>query len=151
MHRTRTGAVRLTQTVRTASEQETTQREKKNETKRNENPISRQRSRNGRVRDFADTERSQRNTKHIKDRHRYSQCYIAREKDEYKRSLKTKSITSTSMGIRVRWRGNAGTASWSDPGIGQPVRQHAYQELTYTFYGKAEKRKSTTSISAGLL
>ena len=52
------------------------------------------------------------------------------------------------MGIRIRWRGKAGTASWSDRGIGQPVRQCAYQELTYTAYGKAEESKGVTSISA---
>ena len=78
------------------------------------------------------------------------------------------------MGLRRRWRGNAGTASWLDQGIGQPVRLYAYQELTYTAYGKAEEvkgkqkknqqpsalalkrnrsqeEKSITSISAGLI
>ena len=84
---------------------------KREKTNKNENPISGQRGRNGRVRDFADTERAKRNTKHTKERHRYCQCYIAREKTEYKRSLKTKSITLTSMGIRIRRRGIAGTAS----------------------------------------
>ena len=73
------------------------------------------------------------------------------KKAEYKRSLKTKSIASASMGKRIRRRGNAGTASWSDRGIGQPVWQYAYQELNYTVYGKSEERKSVTSISAGLL
>ena len=104
-----------------------------------------------RVRHFTDTERAKRNTKHRKERHRYGQCYIAREKAEYKRSLKTKSITSASMGIRIRQRGNAGTASWSDRGIGQPVLQYAYQELTYTAYGKTHEGESVKSISAGLL
>ena len=52
--------------------------------KKNENPIPRQRGRNGRVRDFADTERDKRNTKNKKQKHRYGQCYIAREKAEYK-------------------------------------------------------------------
>ena len=123
-------------------------REKRN--KQNENPISRQRGRNGRVRDFPDTGRAKRNTKHAKERHRCGQCYIVREKAEYKRSLETKSITSA-MGIRKRRRGNAGTASWSDRGIGQPVSQYAHQEPTYTAYGKAEEGKSVASISAGLL
>ena len=99
-------------------------REKRN--KQNENPISRQRGRNGCVRDFPDTGRAKRNTKHAKERHRCGQCYIAREKAEYERSLETKSITSA-MGIRKRRRGNAGTASWSDRGIGQPLRQYACQ------------------------
>ena len=63
-------------------------------------------------------------------------------KAEYERSLKTKSITSASMGIP--W-GNAGTASWSDRGIMQPVRQYAYQELTYTAYGKVRRRKAKAS------
>ena len=77
----------------------------------------------------------------MKERHRYGQCYIAREKAEYERSLKTKSITSASMGIRIRRRGNAVTASSSDRGIGQPVRQYAYRELTYAAFGKAEEGK----------
>ena len=70
--------MRLAQTVRTVSEQETTQKETKK--KSNENPISRQTSRNRRVRDFADTERAKKNIKHIKKRHRYGQYYIARGK-----------------------------------------------------------------------
>ena len=41
-------------------------REKK--TNKSENPILRQRGRNGRVRDFADTKRAKRNTKHLKER-----------------------------------------------------------------------------------
>ena len=88
---------------------------------------------------FADTERAKRNTKHIKERHRYGRCYAAREKAEYKRSLKTKSITSASIGIRIRRRGNAGTASWSDEGIGQQVWQYVSQESTCTAYGMAEE------------
>ena len=40
---------------------------KKKQTKK-ESPISRQRGRNGCVRDFADTERTKRNTKHIKEK-----------------------------------------------------------------------------------
>ena len=111
------------------------------QTNKNETPISRQRGQNGRVRDFADTERAKKNTKHIKERCRYGQCYIA----------KTKSITSASIGIRIRRRGNAGTASWSDRGIGQLVWQYAYQELNYTVYGKAKESKSVTSVSVGLL
>ena len=123
-------------------------REKRN--KQNENPISRQRGRNGCVRDFPDTGRAKRNTKHAKERHRCGQCYIVREKAEYERSLETKSITSA-MGIRKRRRGNAGTASWSDGSIGQPVWQYAYEEPTYTAYGKAEESKIVTIISDGLL
>ena len=103
------------------------------------------------MRDVVDTERAERNTKHIREGHRYGQCYIARENAEYKRSPKTKSITSGSMGIRIRRSGNARTASWSDRGIGQPVWQYAYQALTYTAYGKTEGGKSVTSISAGIL
>ena len=60
-------------------------REEKN---KKQSLISRQRGRNGRVRDFAYTERARRNTKRIKDRHRQRLCYIAREKVERKRSLK---------------------------------------------------------------
>ena len=70
---------------------------------------------------------------------------------EYKRSLKTKSITLASMGIGIKRRGNAGTASWPDRGIGQPVWQYAYQELNCTVYGEAEEHKSITSISTGLV
>ena len=33
------------------------------------------------------------------------------------------------------------TASWSDRGIAQPVRQYTYENLTYTVYGKAEEAK----------
>ena len=53
----------------------------KREKNKNENPISRQRGRNGRVRDFADTARTKRNTEHIKEIYRCGQSYIAREKD----------------------------------------------------------------------
>ena len=126
-------------------------KERKKQTNQNENPISQQRGRSGCVRYFADTERAKKNAKDIKERHRYGQCYVAREKAEYKRSLKTKSIASASMEIRIRWRENAGTVAWSDRGIGQPVWQFAYQELNYTVYGKKEERKSVPSISAGLL
>ena len=38
------------------------------QTNKNETPISRQRGQNGRVRDFADTKRAKRNTKHLKER-----------------------------------------------------------------------------------
>ena len=50
----------LTQTVKTVSEQETTQGERQKQ-----NPISRERGRNGGVRDFAYTWRAAGNTKHI--------------------------------------------------------------------------------------
>ena len=103
------------------------------------------------MRDFADSERAKRIIKHVKDNHRYGLFYIALERAECKRSLNTKSITSASMGIRIRRGGNAGTAPWSDRGIGQLLWHYAYQELNYTVYGKAEERKSVTSISAGLL
>ena len=73
------------------------------------------------------------------------------KKAEHKRTLKTKSITSASIEMRIRRKGNARTASWSDRGIGQPVWQYAYQELNYTVYGKAEENKSVRSISIGLL
>ena len=60
------------------------------------------------------------------------------------------------MGIQRRRRGNAGTASWSDRGIGQPVRQYAYEKLTYTGYGQAEEgkgnrggKKSGTTVRIG--
>ena len=49
------------------------------------------------------------------------------------------------MGIRRRRRGNAGT---SDRGIGQPVRQYAYQKLTYTAYGEAEDGKGKQTKTA---
>ena len=54
---------------------------------------------------------------------------------------RTKSVASAIMGVRSRRRGNARTASWSDQSIGQPVRQYAYQERTYTTYDKAEEGK----------
>ena len=45
--------------------------------KQKQNPISRQRGRNGRVREFAYPERARRNMKHIKGRHRHGLCHIA--------------------------------------------------------------------------
>ena len=54
----------------------------------------------------------EKNTHHIKDRHRHGLlCHVAREKAEFKRWLKTKSIISASTGIRIRQRGAAVTAS----------------------------------------
>ena len=57
------------------------------------------------------------------------------------------------MEVRSRQRGNAGRASWSDRGIRQPVRHYAYQELTYTAYGKAKegkgKHKNGATVRAG--
>ena len=73
---------------------ETTQGEKK----KKQNTTSWQRGRNGRVRDFAYTERAGINKKLIKYRHRHDLCNIVREKAERKRSQKTKYITSTSIG-----------------------------------------------------
>ena len=79
------------------------------------------------MRDIAYTERTiRRNTKHIKNRHRHGLCNIPREKPEGKRSLKNEICHSSSMGIRIRRKGNAVTASWSDRGIGRPVQQYAY-------------------------
>ena len=54
-------------------------RKLRKEEKQKLNRISEQRGRNGRVRDFAYTERTRRNTKHIQDEHRHGLCNIARE------------------------------------------------------------------------
>ena len=50
--------------------------------------ISRQKGRNGRVRNFAYTERARRNTKRTKDRHRPGLSNIVREQVERKRPIK---------------------------------------------------------------
>ena len=56
-----------------------------------QNPILRQRGRNGRVRDFAYTERTRRNAKQTNGSRRHGLCDIAREKAERKRSLKNET------------------------------------------------------------
>ena len=73
--------------------------------------------------------------------HRHGLRKIAREKVERKRSPKNESYHLGQYGDTKKAGGNAGAVSWSDRGIGQPVRQYAYQKLTYTAYGKAEKER----------
>ena len=73
--------------------------------------------------------------------HRHGLRKIAREKVERKRSPKNESYHLGQSGDTKKAGGNAGAVSWSDRGIGQPVRQYAYQNLTYMAYGKAEEGK----------
>ena len=93
--------LRLFETVRTVSEQETTQGGKQKQ-----NPISRRRGRNGRVRDFAYTERVRSNTKHVWDRHRHGLC--AGEGGMQTVAEEQTVITSVSMGIRRSGGGTLG-------------------------------------------
>ena len=105
---TRTGATRLTQTVRTAVSEHYyhARRRSKNKTRSPDRE-----ARTGAC-EISPTLSALEESQNIqKDRHRYGLCHTAREKAEYKRSLTTKSITSVSMGIRIRRRGNALTAS----------------------------------------
>ena len=73
--------------------------------------------------------------------HRHGLRKIAREKVERKRSPKNESYHLGQYGDTKKAGGNAGAVSWSDRGIGQPVRQYAYQELTYTAHDKAKEGK----------
>ena len=90
---------------------------------------------------FAYTERAKRNTN--PQRRDIVTAYAlsrSRRRTENGRR-RAKYITSASMGIRIKRRGNAETAPWSDRGNGQPVRQHANQKLAYTSCGKAQEGK----------
>ena len=78
-------------------------REEKN---KKQSLISRQRGRNGRVRDFAYTERVRSNTKHVWDRHRHGLC--AGEGGMQTVAEEQTVITSVSMGIRRSGGGTLG-------------------------------------------
>ena len=95
---TRTGATRLTQTVRTAVSEHYYHARRRN---KNKTRSPDREARTGAC-EISPTLSALEESQNIqKDRHRYGLCHTAREKAEYKRSLKTKSITSASMGIHT--------------------------------------------------